>query len=129
MNALRYARRWQLAGIFLLASVLVAALVPELPFHELTSPFILSDKVMHIAAFTFLAVWFSGQYERRSYWRIAVGLIAFGVFIELVQGTISYRTSEWMDLLGDAVGIALGLIIAVLGAGGWSMWVEERLGS
>ena len=108
---------------------MAAALVPELPFHELTSQFTLSDKVMHIAAFTFLAVWFSGQYERESYWRIAVGLIAFGILIELVQGTISYRTSEWMDLLGDAVGIAAGLIIAALGAGGWSVWVEERLGS
>jgi VanZ family protein len=58
-----------------------------------------------------------------------VGLIAFGILIELIQGTISYRTSEWMDLLGDTLGIALGLIIAALGVGGWSVWIEERLGS
>jgi VanZ family protein len=129
VKALRYARRWQMAGVLLLALVMVAALVPKLPFEELTAQFKLSDKFMHIAAFTFLAVWFAGQYEKKSYWRIAVGLMAFGILIELVQGTISYRTSEWLDLLGDAAGIAAGLIIAMLGAGGWSIWVEERLGS
>lgn len=118
-----------MAGVLLLALVMVAALVPKLPFEELTAQFKLSDKFMHIAAFTFLAVWFAGQYEKKSYWRIAVGLMAFGILIELVQGTISYRTSEWLDLLGDAAGIAAGLIIAMLGAGGWSIWVEERLGS
>ena len=129
MKSLRYARRWQLAGVLLLALVMVAALVPKLPFEELTAQFKISDKVMHIAAFTFLTVWFAGQYEKKSYWRIAVGLMAFGILIELVQGTISYRTSEWLDLLGDAAGIAAGLIIAMLGVGGWSVWVEGKLGS
>jgi len=84
---------------------------------------------MHIVAFTFLAAWFSGQYERKSYWRIALGLIAFGVLIELVQNTINYRTSEWMDLVGDVIGISAGLIIAVLGVGGWSKRLEEWPGS
>ena len=129
MIALRYTRRWQVAGFLLLLLVLIAALVPNLPFHDLSMQFRISDKVMHIAAFTFLAAWFSGQYEKKSYWRIALGLIAFGLLIEVVQNTISYRTSEWMDLVGDAVGIAAGLIIAVLGVGGWSRRVEGWLGS
>lgn len=129
MIALRYTRRWQVAGFLLLLFVLIAALVPKLPFHDLTLQFRISDKVMHIVAFTFLAAWFSGQYERKSYWRIALGLIAFGVLIELVQNTISYRTSEWMDLVGDVIGITAGLIIAVLGVGDWSKRLEEWLGS
>ena len=58
-----------------------------------------------------------------------MGLLAFGILIELVQGTISYRTSEWMDLVGDAVGITAGLAIGLLGVGGWSVRVEERLSS
>lgn len=129
MIALRYPWRWQLAGFLLLVFVMIAALVPKLPFHELALQFRISDKVMHIAAFAFLAVWFSGQYENRSYWRIALGLIAFGILIELVQSMVSYRTAEWMDLIGDAAGITIGLLIGVLGAGGWSMRVEERLGT
>ena len=129
MIALRYPWRWQLAGFLLLVFVMIAALVPKLPFHELALQFRISDKVMHIAAFAFLAVWFSGQYENRSFWRIALGLIAFGILIELVQSMVSYRTAEWMDLIGDAAGITIGLLIGVLGAGGWSMRVEERLGT
>lgn len=129
MIELRYAWRWQVAGILLLAMVLTAALLPETPLTDLAAMLIRSDKAMHVIAFTVLAIWFSGQYEKRSYWRIAAGLIAFGVLIELIQGTLSYRTSEWLDLAGDALGIALGLAIGALGAGGWSLQVEEWLGS
>ena len=124
MIELRYAWRWQLAGFLLLILVMIAAMVPKMPFDNLVLQFNISDKVMHIVAFTFLAVWFSGQYEKRSYWRIAMGLIAFGVLIELVQGTVSYRRSEWLDLVGDASGIVIGLVIAFIGIGGWSRRVE-----
>ena len=56
-----------------------------------------------------------------------MGLIAFGALIELIQGMVSYRTAEWMDMYADGVGITLGLIIALLGAGGWSLRVEQWL--
>jgi VanZ family protein len=72
-------------------------------------------------------VWFSGQYARQSYWRIGVGLIAFGALIELIQSMVSYRTAEWMDMYADGVGITIGLIIALLGAGGWSLRMERWL--
>lgn len=124
MIALRYARRWQLAGFLLLIFVMIAAMVPKMPFDDLVSHFKISDKVLHIAAFACLAIWFSGQYEKKSYWRIALGLLAFGVLIELVQGTVSYRHAEWLDLVGDAAGISIGLIIAIAGFGGWSQRVE-----
>ena len=127
MIELRYAWRWQLAGFLLLILVLSAAMVPKMPFDNLVLQFKISDKVLHIVAFTILAAWFSGQYEKRSYWRIAMGLIAFGVLIELVQGTVSYRRSEWLDLVGDAVGIVIGLVIALLGIGGWSRRAEQWL--
>ena len=125
MIELRYAWRWQLAGFLLLIFVMIAAMVPKMPFENLVLQFKISDKVLHIVAFTILAVWFSGQYEKRSYWRIAMGLIAFGILIELIQGTVSYRRSEWLDLVGDASGIVIGLLIAFLGIGGWSRRVEQ----
>ena len=77
--------------------------------------------------FLLLAIWFSGQYSRRNYWRIAVGLFIFGVLIEISQRMVAYRTSDWMDLLADSVGILLGLAIAVAGVGGWSMRFEQWL--
>ena len=129
MLPLKYAARWQFAGIAFLMLVLTAALLPEIPFwpDDPSARFEFSDKLLHMIAFTFLAAWFSGQYARTSYWRIAVGLLAFGALIELIQGTVAYRSSEWLDLYADGIGIVAGLIIARLGLGGWSERVERLM--
>ena len=74
-----------------------------------------------------LALWFSGQYAREAYWKLALGLLAFGALIEVCQRMISYRTAEWNDLLADLLGIVVGVLIASLGAGGWSVRIEKQL--
>ena len=119
-----------MAGFGFLLIALSAALLPEIPFwpDDPLAKFDISDKVLHIVTFIFLAAWFSGQYARHSYWRIAIGLLAFGAIIELVQGVLSYRTSEWLDLYADGIGIVAGLTIAFLGLGGWSQRVERWIG-
>lgn len=129
MLTLRYARRWQVAGIFLLALVLALALAPADWFwpDDSDSIFRLSDKFVHGITFAVLALWFSGQYARQSYWRLVSGLIAFGLLIELTQRMISYRSADWMDLLADLLGIGLGMAIALAGAGGWCLRFEEWL--
>lgn len=127
MLPLRYARRWQIAGILVLVGVLVAALSPVLP--DLHQSKILTDKWMHGITFSFLTVWFSGQYARRAYWRLALGMLAFGGLIEVCQRMLAYRSAEAMDLVADAVGITAGLLIALVGAGGWSLRLETWLHS
>ena len=129
MLPLKYAARWQFAGIAFLILALTAALLPEIPFwpDDPAARFEISDKLLHMITFTFLAAWFSGQYARASYWRIAVGLFAFGALIELIQGTLTYRSSEWLDLYADGIGIVAGLIIARLGLGGWSERLERLM--
>jgi VanZ family protein len=126
---LKYPARWQFAGIAFLILALTAALLPEIPFwpDDPAARFEFSDKVLHMITFAFLAAWFSGQYSRASYWRIAVGLLAFGALIELIQGTVTYRSSEWLDLYADGIGIVSGLIISLLGLGGWSARLERRM--
>ena len=134
MLALRYARRWKIAGIILLTMVLVAALVPSdwfwSPGHS--SGFYVSDKWLHGITFTVLALWFSGQYARHYYWRLITGLVAFGLLIELTQRMVAYRTADWMDLFADLLGIAIGMAIALAGMGGWCLrfeeWLQNRLG-
>jgi hypothetical protein len=129
MLSLRYARRWQIAGILLLAAVLVGALVPadwiwpEGP----DAPFFMSDKWVHGITFATLALWFSGQYARHSYWRLVTGLVAFGLLIEVIQRMVSYRTADLMDVLADLLGLAIGMVIALIGAGGWCLRFEEWL--
>jgi len=129
MLALRYAGRWRAAGLMLLILVLAATLMPAVWFmsdsREFISWFTNIDKWLHGITFLFLAIWFSGQYERRSYWRIAVGLFLFGVLIEACQRMVSYRSAEWYDLAADVAGTVVGLVIATAGVGGWSLRVER----
>jgi VanZ family protein len=128
MLPLRHARRWQLAGIAVLAIVLAATLLPAIWFmQEMRDPRIAhSDKWFHAITFMLLTIWFSGQYARRSYWRIAAGMLVFGALIELCQRMLTtYRSAETLDLVADAVGILAGLLIAWAGVGGWSLKVER----
>lgn len=132
MLPLRHEKRWRVAGIGILFVFLAAAVMPALWFWPDISQnkFPLMDKWLHILSFLFLSLWFSGQYSRSSYWRLVIGLATFGVLIELSQRMVSYRTAEWMDFVADLFGIGIGLIIAVAGAGGWSLrfeqWLEKR---
>jgi VanZ family protein len=128
MLPLRHARRWQLGGITVLILVLAGTLLPAVSFmQEMRDPrFAHSDKWLHAITFLFLTVWFAGQYSRKSYWRIAAGLLAFGAFIEICQRMLTtWRSAETMDLVADAIGVAAGLLIAYAGAGGWSLRVEQ----
>lgn len=127
MLDLRFARLWQMAGAILLLFTLVAAVAPELPFWKDDSgpSFEHADKVMHALTFTILTLYFSGQYRQRSYWRIAIGLFAFGVLIEVLQSFLDYRIADGADIVADVAGIAVGLGIAIAGVGGWSTRAEQ----
>ena len=131
MLPLRYARRWQIASIVLLVLVLAATLMPAMwvfpSKHDFLDWFVHVDKWLHAATFVVLAVWFAGQYRPGAYWRIALGLIAFGTLIEACQRLVTYRSADWFDIVADAAGIAVGLLVALAGLGGWSQRLENRL--
>jgi VanZ family protein len=131
MLSLRYARRWQVASLTLLLLVLAATLMPAVWFWDdrfkAMSWFDGVDKWFHGVTFLVLSVWFTGLYRKRSYWKIGIGLLLFGLIIEACQRMVSYRTAEWLDVGADAVGIILGLVIGAVGIGGWCLRVEERL--
>jgi len=42
----------------------------------------------------------------------AVGAVAYGGAIEVAQMLVGYRSGEWMDLVADAVGVGLGVLLA-----------------
>ena len=128
MLPLRYVRRWQFASAFLLIFVLASTLMPAVWFwpsrREFASWFFDVDKWFHGITFVILAVWFAGQYRPRSYWKVGVGLIIFGLVIEGCQRLVTYRSAELFDVAADIVGIVIGLVIASAGLGGWSLRVE-----
>lgn len=129
MLPLRYARRWQVAGVLVLLSVFAATVMPAVWLWPSTSVKMLfsADKWLHGVTFAALAMWFSGQYARRSYWRIGLGLLIFGIIIELCQRMLTFRSAELADVGANAAGIVVGLSIALAGFGGWSLRVESWL--
>ena len=130
MLPLRYALRWQAASAVLLLLVLASALMPAVwlwPDRLRMETWLENlDKWAHVATFAVLAIWFAGQYGRAAYWRIAAGLLGFGVLIEICQRAVGYRLAEWPDIGADIAGIVIGLVVAVAGAGGWSQRFENR---
>jgi hypothetical protein len=131
MLPLRFAARWRVASIILLVLVLIGTLMPAVWFwpdrRGFVDWFVHVDKWLHGITFVLLAVWFAGQYRRKSYWRIGIGLLFFGVLIEACQRLVTYRSADWLDIAADAAGITVGLAVAMAGLGGWSLWVENRL--
>ena len=129
MLPLRHARFWRIADFVLLCLVFLSALMPAVWFWDdkvkILSWLDHSDKFLHATTFLVLAVWFTGQYRRPSYWRIAAGLMLFGCLIELCQLMVSYRMADWADIAANTAGIIIGLTVAIAGVGGWSLRIED----
>ncbi len=130
MLELRHARLWQLASLIILFLVLVATLMPAVWFWDDKGGGLRwyrdIDKWLHGITFLILSLWFAGLFPRNSYWKIGLGLLAFGLVIEACQRMVVYRTAEWLDVGADAAGIIGGLLIGLAGIGGWCLRVEEN---
>ena len=129
MLPLQHAGLWRFLSLMILLAVLAATVSPGLWFDSKTKALIWfenTDKWLHGLTFLFLAVWFGGLWERRAYWRIAIGLMLFGFVVEGCQLLVSYRTADWLDIVANAAGIIVGLTAATAGLGGWGLWVEAR---
>ena len=131
MLPLRHIRYWQIASVVILLFVLAATLMPAVWFWGDKSSgvewFKGVDKWLHGITFMVLSLWFAGLYQRQSYWRVAIGLLIFGLAIEACQRMVGYRTADWLDVGADIAGIVVGLAIALAGLGGWSLSVERRI--
>lgn len=86
-------------------AILVLSLLPPTPDMPTTG----WDKTNHVFGFALLAVLGGFAYPGRLVQSL-LGLIAYGAFIEVLQGLTSWRTAEWSDLLADAIGIGLGCL-------------------
>ena len=131
MLPLRHAKLWKIASLMIMLLVLALAMMPAVWFWDDKTAglkwFASIDQWLHGITFMVLSIWFAGLYRPNSYWKIALGLLAFGFVIEACQRMVSYRTADLFDVGADAAGIVLGLMIGVAGIGGWCLRVEERL--
>jgi VanZ family protein len=72
------------------------------------------DKLNHVSAFVALAfaAWLGFAKSQRNQRLGMLALLAYGGSIELIQLCVPGRSCEWGDLLADAIGISLGVLLA-----------------
>ena len=109
-RALPHLNLWRGIGRVLIAIMLVVALLP-MPRGIGAVPF--GDKIGHFLAFGGLVIWYAQIYSLLpDRCRCMLGAVALGALIELLQMGVPYRSAEAMDLLADALGAGLGLVLA-----------------
>ena len=107
---------WRLGFFVPLLFCTYLALVPVPPDNAV---FRLSDVILHAAAFSYLTFAFvlmdtGPRFNRSLALRATLVMLAYGVFLEVVQSFIPQRTAELKDLGVDLLGIGVGLLLAAL---------------
>ena len=84
--------------------ILVLALIPNVEVPVSTS----WDKLDHVLAFFTLALLSEYAFPQCTFWRgVILGLVLYGVGIEIAQSFTPDRQSSLLDVLADGVGILL----------------------
>jgi hypothetical protein len=119
-------RRFWLTGAWLVAlAIVIGSLLPG-PLIAAVSTW---DKLQHGAAYGLLTFWLLGLLERSRYLWAAAITLGLGVAIEVAQGLLTAtRFADPLDIVANATGVGLALLIAWLGLGGWAEQVERWLG-
>jgi len=105
----RVRRLWLVVGWAFVLLVIYLSLTPapiEVPIGQ-------GDKFSHILAYVVLMSWFVNLYENPAQ-RIgfALGFIVLGVALEFLQRWTGHRSFEVADMTANAVGVALGWVLA-----------------
>ena len=97
--------------------ILIVSILPTSDHEELGSvPY--RDKLAHIFLYAILAFVASGEVKRSdrerkppmsSYLVMVLYTLFYGIFIEMVQLLLSYRSFEVMDILANSIGIFGGV--------------------
>lgn len=94
---------WTLLVVLTVLSLLPQAFLPPPAFS-------IWDKAQHAMGFwvlTLLGLW---SFPRNPL-RLVIALLIYGGLIEVVQALSGWRTGDWLDLLADAIGIAIAWVI------------------
>ena len=103
----QYSKQMKILFWIALISSYVLAIIPQ----EIAPAFqSLSDKSLHFIAFAVLTLLLNLSY-RMVWWKPVLYLLFYAVFIEFSQMFTPNRCAEWLDIVADAIGIALGLFL------------------
>ncbi|GAB3682912.1 VanZ family protein [Salinisphaera aquimarina] len=116
-------RFWLSVGFLGCGIVLYGCLMPSPP-QVLSGTY--ADKIEHFGAYAVLGTWFAGILAPH-YLRVFLGLLAFGVLIEILQGLTGYRDAQVGDAVADGLGAMVGIGLARLGAMRWLGYIDRRV--
>lgn len=105
-------RAWRAILLLLVVGVGWLALA-QAPPPELDTGWDLANHVLAFAALA-LAGTLGWPSQPRARWALLVAWLAYGAAIEFAQQFVPGRSSEWTDLLADAIGVAFGAGLAGL---------------
>ncbi|WP_051259432.1 VanZ family protein [Schaalia suimastitidis] len=88
--------------------------LPKVPGAGLSQGFDHADKVVHllIFAFTAWALMLLTRYTQTAFARCAILLLVWACAVEMIQHFLPRRSADFVDILADAGGIILGLVLA-----------------
>ncbi len=119
-------RVWWALGVLLVAAATFVCLVP---IPQIPQGFDINDKASHLVGHGALALYFAGLVPRRSWWKIFLMLLLFGTAIELAQYYMrAGRNGDPRDVLANAAGAVLGLVLARSGLARWPEFAARLLG-
>ena len=99
---------WTFLAVLTVLSLMPQAYLPHPAFS-------IWDKAQHamgFAALTFLGLL---TFNSKSL-QVAAAMLTYGGLIEVIQAVSGWRSGDWLDLLADAIGIALA----------WAAWSFMR---
>lgn len=71
-----------------------------------------TDKLVHVSVFALLAATACRRFGTRP--SVVAALVGYAAVSELVQLlALPHRSGDWLDLVADAVGVALGVLCAL----------------
>jgi VanZ family protein len=107
----------------LVAGVCAGSLLPGRSIPSIN----IGDKFLHAGSYFLLMVWFAGLYERRRHFVIAIVLAMLGLGLDLLQGTVSSRSFDLLDVAANTAGIAVGWAVSAFVLEGWCQRIERAL--
>ena len=112
-------KRWFLKSALFFALILTVAIAIMSLMHSANLPtqnFNISDKALHALAYLGL-IWswllvFRKNKTNKSKLMLFIALLAFGIILELLQGSLmqQHRSADWKDVLANVCGLCLGLV-------------------
>jgi VanZ family protein len=125
MRPLHLVKVWLPLGWFAVCVLIYESLTPSPP--DLPQiPFV--DKFAHFMAYGWIMLWFGCIYEPGGkYLLLGSCLILLGVALELLQGASGYRSMEVQDASANALGVAVGWLLARTRLSSILMWTERLI--